>query len=108
MKKLFPVFLLVLLAMPVALAALDFNQSISPQDQQQFDGILAPVMKVFYFIRYAATILAVLMLVFAGITFITAGGDMTKKDYAKNTAFGVIIGLILIWVAPLIVQYIFS
>ena len=108
MKKLFSIILLVLLAMPVALAAIDFNQPITAAEQQQFDGILAPVMKVYNFIKYAATILGVLMLVFAGISFITAGGEMGKKEQAKNMAFGVVIGLILIWVAPLIVQYIFS
>jgi type IV secretory pathway VirB2 component (pilin) len=60
------------------------------------------------FIKYAATIIGVLMLVFAGISFITAGGDMAKREHAKNRGFGVVIGLILIWVAPLIVQFIIS
>lgn len=108
LKTLFPVFLLVLFALPVVvLADVNFNQSITPQEQQQFDQILSPVMKIFNFIKYAATVAGVLMLVFAGITFITAGGDMAQKERAKNMAVGVVIGLIVIWVAPLVVGYIF-
>ena len=108
MKKLFGIILLLLLGMPFVLAAIDFEAGITPAEEAQFDGILAPVMKVYNFIKYAATMIGVLVLVFAGISFITAGGEMAKKEQAKNMAFGVVIGLILIWVAPLIVQYVFS
>lgn len=109
MNKMWPLlFYLFLFATPIALGAIDFDAGITPAEEAQFDAILAPVMKVYNFIKYAATIIGVLMLVFAGISFITAGGEMAKKEQAKNMAFGVVIGLILIWVAPLIVQYVFS
>lgn len=112
MKRLAPiVFLLLLLAimaMPLVLGAIDFDQDLTPQEEQQFDQILLPVMKVYNFIKYAATVAGVLMLVFAGITFITAGGEQTKKERAKNMGVGVIIGLIVIWIAPLVVKYIFA
>ena len=92
------------LFLPVAMAV-EFNGSVSDADKQTFDNILAPVMKVYNFIKYAATVLAVVLLVFAGITFITSGGDQGKRESAKNTAMYIVIGLIVIWVAPLIVQY---
>jgi len=110
--KIIPLFLLLLFGMlfivPASLAAVNFNSTLSPQDEAQFDQILAPVMKIYNFIKYAATVAGVLMLVFAGINFVTAGAEVTKKERAKHMATGVIIGLILIWVAPLIVNYIFS
>lgn len=93
------------LFLPVAMAV-EFNGSISASDKQTFDNILSPVMKVYNFIKYAATVLAVVLLVFAGITFITSGGDQGKRESAKSTAMYIVIGLIVIWVAPLIVQYI--
>ena len=109
--KLAPILLLLLLVMltvlPIAFAKIDFNSSISKEDEKQFDAILAPVMKIYNFIKYAASVAGVLMLVFAGITFVTAGSELGKKEKAKNMAVGVVIGLILIWIAPLIVQYIF-
>ena len=93
-----------LLGVPAALAV-DFNSTVSSQDQQTFDQILAPVMKVYNFIKYAATVVAVLFLVFAGITFITSGSDQAKRESAKMMATYVVIGLIIIWVAPIIVSY---
>ena len=89
-------------------AELDFDSEVSAEDEASFDAILEPVMKVYQFIKYAATIIGVLMLVYAGITFAISGGDQAQKERAKNTAVGVVIGLILIWVAPLIVEYIFT
>ena len=102
------IILVVLFVLPGVLGAVSFNSTLSPQDEAQFDQILAPVMKIYNFIKYAATVAGVLMLVFAGINFVTAGAEVTKKERARHMATGVIIGLILIWVAPLIVQYIFS
>ena len=102
------VLILSLLLVPSVLAELDFDQELTPEEEEQFDDILAPVMKVYNFIKYAASIMGVLMLVFAGITFITAGGETGMKERAKNMAVGVVIGLIVIWVAPLVVKYVFS
>ncbi|MEM4260553.1 MAG: pilin [Candidatus Woesearchaeota archaeon] len=93
-----------MLALPVVMAV-DFNNSISPEDQQTFDQILAPVMKIYDFIKYAATVLAVLGLVFAGISFMLSGSDTGKRQSAKNMALYIVNGLIIIWVAPLIVGY---
>ncbi len=108
MKLAFVSVLMLLLASTCVLGAIDFDQPLTSEEEAQFDAILAPVMKIYNFIKYAATIIGVLMLVFAGITFVTAGGEQAKKEKAKNMGAGVVIGLILIWVAPLIVNYLFT
>lgn len=105
MKKQIGYFLMALLMMPLAVLAVDFNQSITPQDQQAFDQILEPVMKIYNFIKYAATVLAVIFLVFAGITFIMSSNDTAKREQAKMMGTYIVIGLIVIWIAPLIVSY---
>ncbi len=102
------IMLLLLLALPMVAAEIEFDTELDPEDEEQFDAILEPVMKVYNFIQYAATVIGVLMLVFAGISFLTSGGETGKKERAKNMAVGVVIGLIIIWVAPLVVEYIFS
>ena len=100
--------LLVLVALPLVSAEVDFNKKLTSDEQKQVDAILAPVMKVYNTIKYTATVIGVLMFVFAGITFVMSGGEKAKKDRAKNMAVGVVIGLIIIWVAPLIVKFVFS
>lgn len=99
------ILLFVLISIPAVLGV-DFNQDISQEDQDTFDQILEPVMKIYNFVKYTATVLAVVFLLFAGVTFIMSGNDQGKRESAKMMATYIIIGLIIIWVAPLIVNYI--
>ena len=99
--------LLALLMSPyLALAAVDFNQQPSAQDQATFDQILSPVMKIYNLVKYIATAIAGVVLLFAGIVYMTSGADPKKRDNAKGMGMYVIIGLVVIWAAPLIVQFI--
>ena len=100
--------LMLLLCMYTVAADINFNAPLSNQDKQQFDAMLVPIMKIYNLLKYIASAIGVLMMVYSGITFVTAGGEMAKKEKAKNIGAGVVIGLIIIWVSPLIVQYIFS
>jgi len=106
MNKVFSIVLLVMLLFPLGVLAVDFNSTVSPQDQQQFDQILAPVMKIYSFIKYAATALAVVFMVFAGVSFVVSGSDQAKRESAKSMATYIVVGLIVIWIAPLVVQFI--
>lgn len=87
-------------------AAVDFNQSISASDKQSFDNMLAPVLKIYNLVKYAASALAVVVLLFAGITYMTSGADPGSREKAKSMAMYVVIGLVVIWAAPLIVNFI--
>jgi uncharacterized membrane protein len=104
MKQLFAVLFLLLCFAPQVMAV-DFNQEISAEDKAQFDGILEPVMKVYQFIKYTASVLAVLYLLFVGVSFVVNGKDQAKREQAKTMAIYVIVGLIVIWVAPLVVGF---
>jgi len=75
-------------------------------NESQYQEILQPVQNVYDFVKYAVTIIAGLLLIFAGYTFITSGNDPKKKEEAKNMVMYVIIGLAIIWAAPLIVKLI--
>lgn len=86
--------------------AADFSQDISDEDKETFDQILEPVIKVYNLVKYCATVIAVIILLFAGITYMTSGSSPGKREQAKNMAMYVVIGLIVIWAAPLIVNFI--
>ena len=87
-------------------SAVSFDDDISSEDKEAFDEILEPVMKIYNLVKYSATVIAVIVLLFAGITYITSGADPGKREKAKNMAMYVVIGLIVIWAAPLIVDFI--
>ncbi|MEC8339418.1 MAG: pilin [Nanoarchaeota archaeon] len=100
------IFLLFLLLPSVF--SLDFNQELSDEDKETFDTMLTPIMKIYNFIKYAATVIAVLALVFVGVQFMTSGSEQKKRDDAKTTGGYVIIGLFVIWVAPIVINYVIS
>jgi type IV secretory pathway VirB2 component (pilin) len=87
-------------------SAVDFDEDISAEDKATFDEILDPIMKVYNLVKYAASVIAVVVLLFAGITYLTAGGNPGKREQAKNMIMYVVIGLVVIWAAPLIVDFI--
>ena len=84
--------------------AVDLDTEITPEEQAQFDEILTPVMRIYNFIKYTASVIAVLALLFAGISYMFSGNDIRKRDTSKNMAAYVIIGLTIIWAAPLVVN----
>ena len=107
MKKiLYFLLLLVLFLMPNVLAAqqADIDTEITAEEQQQFDQILQPVFKIYNFVKYIATVVAVIFLLYAGISYMTSGNDPKKRDQAKNIVTYVVIGMVVIWAAPLLVN----
>lgn len=94
-----------LMALQVVIAA-DFNQQISDQDKQAFDQMLEPVLRVYNFAKYTATVVAVVVLLFAGIKFLIAGGDPKQREDAKSMVMYVAIGLAIIWAAPFAVNFV--
>ena len=71
-----------------------------------FEEILAPLTTIYDLVKYAATIIAGLVMLFAGVTYIASGSDPGKREKAKNMVMYVIVGLIVIWAAPFVVDLI--
>jgi len=78
--------------------------SAATNNTATYDQILQPIQTIYDLIKYAVTIIAGLVLLFAGITYVTSGADPGKREQAKNMIMYVIIGLAVIWAAPLIVK----
>jgi len=95
------------MAMPLVMAV-DFSQGPSASEQQTFNQILEPVMKIYNLVKYVASVIAAIALLFAGVTYMISGSDPKKRDNAKGMAMYVIIGLVVIWAAPLVVNLIVS
>ena len=107
--KILTVLVMLLMAavtIPTALAAerAELDTDISAEDQARFDAILQPVMKIYNFIKYVSSAVAVIFLLYAGISFMSSGSDPRQRDTAKSIATYVILGLLIIWAAPMVVQ----
>tara|TARA_Y100000310_G_scaffold299927_1_gene335185 strand:- start:291 stop:617 length:327 start_codon:yes stop_codon:yes gene_type:complete len=105
MNKLTLVLLLVLLALPMVFAeTAELDTEISAEDKAQFDEILTPIMKIYNMVKYFSSVIAGIVLLWAGISYMTSGADPRKRDTSKNIATYVVIGLVVIWAAPFIVN----
>ena len=76
----------------------------SASSTASYDEILTPVYAIYDFVKYSATLISGLVLLFAGITYIASGSDVGKREKAKSMITYVIVGLVVIWAAPFIVK----
>jgi len=97
-KIILPIAVFLILGMSIVLV------SAATSSQSLFEEILEPLTTIYNFVKYAATVIAGLIMLFAGITYITSGSDPGKREKAKSMIMYVIIGLIVIWAAPFVVE----
>jgi len=105
LMKLLINFLLCVLLLGNVVFASEFDQPLSSSDKALFQEMLQPAFKLITLLQYLSTVFAVLYLLYAGITFITAGDDNSKKESSKSMIGLTIIGLFVIWGAPYFVNY---
>jgi uncharacterized membrane protein len=96
---------LILSLTPMVSAEIDLSEELSEEDQDAFDEILEPIMDIYNFIKYIATAIAAVVLVVAGLLFMMSGNDPSKREQSKSMVMYVVVGLVIIWIAPLIVGY---
>ena len=88
--------------------AQDLTAPISEEEKAQFDVILSPVMKIYNLVKYTASVIAVIALLFAGISYMMSGEDVRKRETSKSMATYTFIGLFIIWAAPYVVTLIIA
>ena len=79
---------------------------VAASSEADFEEILSPLTTIYNLVKYAATIIAGLVMLFAGITYIASGSYPGKREKAKNMVMYVVVGLIVIWAAPFVVDLI--
>jgi len=102
MKQLIAILILLLLAMPFVLAKVEMPAP-TQEDKDAFQQLTEPIIKIYNLLKWIATAVAMVVLLIAGIMYMTSGYDPKKRDTAKSMAGYVLIGLFLIWAAPILV-----
>jgi hypothetical protein len=69
------------------------------------NGIITTIITLFSVI---VGIIAVIMIVYGGLRYITSGGDSTKITSAKNTIIYALIGLVVVALAQFIVKFVLN
>ena len=87
------------------------SQSAVCKDQTTQNPLTGPngtLMKVTQLIAVLAGIIAVIVIIIAGLQYVMSGGDSAKIGAAKNTIIYVLIGLVVIALAGSIVSFVLS
>lgn len=69
------------------------------------NNIITTVINLFSMI---VGIIAVIMIIYGGLRYITSGGDSTKITSAKNTIIYALIGLVVVALAQFIVKFVLN
>lgn len=83
------------LVLALLMLGLSFAELTIPVDQ--------PVCRLYGMIQIIGTVAGVLVAAYAGLT-LSSSHEMTERNAAKALLGGVIIGLIVIWMAPIFVK----
>ncbi len=101
----------ILLVVPIVCLAQGFNwDQFLPGLQEPFgtDTLLDVVSTIINLAFAVAGIVAVIYLIIGGFNYVTAGGNPETVEAAKTTIVNAIIGLIVILISYLIIQFVMS
>jgi magnesium-transporting ATPase (P-type) len=75
----------------------------APADRPSLNEIIARVINI---LSSLAAVIAVIMIIVAGLRYITSAGDSTKAASARNTILNAVIGLVIAVFAQVIVRFV--
>ncbi len=69
------------------------------------DAILEPVNKIKDLVVSLVSVLAIIIIIFAGFKLMVSGENIQARESAKSMLTYSVIGLVVVWVAPLLVTF---
>lgn len=67
--------------------------------------ITEPVTKIYDLIKGVVSIVGVIALTIAGAMYMFSGSNIQARENAKSMVSYAVVGLVLVWVAPIMVNY---
>ena len=92
-KKLTILFLALLLVLPIAFAEGDVT------------AITEPLTRIYDLLKGVVSVIAVIALTVAGARFMFSSDNIQQREASKTMVGYCIIGLVVIWIAPVMVSY---
>jgi len=88
-----------LLVLPVLLlvAQIAFAASVS--------DVTAPITKIYDLIKGVISVVGIIAITIAGAMYMFSGTNIQNRENAKNMVSYAIVGLVLVWIAPVMVSY---
>jgi RsiW-degrading membrane proteinase PrsW (M82 family) len=72
------------------------------------EKIKEPITKIYDLMKAIISVLGVIAITAAGAMYMFSGNNIQTRENAKSMVSYAIVGLVLVWVAPLVVNYLTS
>ncbi len=72
---------------------------------QDVAEITAPINKIYDLVKSVVSILGIIAITIAGAYYMFSGSNIQARENAKSMVAYSVVGLVLVWVAPLIVIF---
>lgn len=69
------------------------------------DDIKAPINKIYDLAKGIVSVLGIIAITVAGAMYMFSGSNIESRENAKSMVSYAVVGLVLVWVAPLVVSY---
>jgi amino acid permease len=100
MKKIFPIITICILFLAISLVA----NALTIENPLKYDKIDDIIKAVMDFIAIVGSSIAVIMVIWGGIVYMTAGSSEEKTKNAKKTIQWALIGMAIIWSAKFLID----
>lgn len=71
----------------------------------ELDAIKEPIDRIYDMIKYIVSAIALIIITFAGVRFMASGDNVQAREGSKSMLTYAVIGLVVIWIAPPLVNY---
>ncbi|MDO8634120.1 MAG: pilin [archaeon] len=72
---------------------------------QEIEEILEPLNKIYDLAKAGVSVVALLVLTYAGARFMFSGDNIQARENAKSVVTYAVAGLVLVWIAPVLVSF---
>ena len=87
------------------LSILLFFGSMAFAQSADVSQITAPITKIYDLVKGIVSILGIIAITVAGAIYMFSGSNIQTRENAKSMVSYAVVGLVLVWVAPLMVNY---
>jgi len=89
----------------ITIGGYTFNAPTVSDDFTTQEGVIDIIIFAFNSLVGLSALVAVIMIIYSGITFITAAGDPDKINKASGTLTAAVIGMIIVFLARTVVVF---
>ncbi|MEM4256738.1 MAG: pilin [Candidatus Diapherotrites archaeon] len=96
---------MVLINAIVLLCLVLFTNLVFAETNSDIEKIKEPINKIYDLMKSIISLVGIIAITTAGALYMLSGSNIQQRENAKSMVGYAVIGLVLVWIAPTLVQY---